>query len=91
MHGRKNDVEIRLRKNKASYLLDLDSDTCHVVNNCIKKFAWYFQNYLKNVFGDIYYDLKSTVKGEKFFEVCLALSLKKLKLLKRPDQGGCLF
>ena len=41
-------------KNKASHLLDIDGDTCHIANDFVKKFAWDFKNHLENMFDDIY-------------------------------------
>lgn len=85
MRGKKSGVEVRLRSNKAPHLLDIDGDTCHTVNNSAKIFTACFEHHLENLFDDIYYDLKSASKREKFFNLCTVLGVKKLKPLRRPD------
>lgn len=85
MRGTKNGVELKIRKNKAPNLLDIDGDTCHHVNNCAKKFTQVFLQYIEALCDDVYFDLKRHDKRELFFELCRTAGLKPLKPLSRPD------
>lgn len=85
MRGVNTGVEKRIRDNKATHLLDIDGETCHTANNCAKKFTEPFLKHLEILCDNVYFDLKSTDKREKFFEICIAIHLKPLKVLSRPD------
>lgn len=85
MRGKKTGVEKRLRDNKVPHLLDIDGETCHTVNNCVKRFTSQFSRHLESLCDDIYFDLKSVDKRECFFEICRNAHLKPLKPLSRPD------
>lgn len=58
MRGTISGVETRIRKEKAPHLLDIDGDSCHHMNNIVKRVCAPFGGYLEGLFTDLYIDFK---------------------------------
>ncbi|XP_053397560.1 uncharacterized protein LOC128556423 [Mercenaria mercenaria] len=58
MRGSKNGLEVRIRREKAPAMLDIDGDACHHLHNAAKKFCAPFNNWVENLFLQIYNDHK---------------------------------
>ena len=53
-------LETRIREEVAPPLVDIDGDACHHVHNITKKFCSYFENYVENLFRQIYTDVATS-------------------------------
>ena len=60
MRGHKSGVEIRICEEVAPHLVDIDDDVCHHVHKITKKFCSYFENYVENLFRQIYTDFATS-------------------------------
>ena len=54
MSGCKFGLEKRIRDSVAPQLLDIDGDSCHRMDNIVKKFVQPFDYFLENLFRDFY-------------------------------------
>ena len=85
MHGAKNGLEVKLKREKAPYLLNIDGDICHHIDNCAKKFCQLFSNWVGKLFFDIFNDHKWTSDLKHFYHVCKLISLP-LNLVPHRDR-----
>ena len=80
MKGSKNPFEIKLRESFASALIDMDGDSCHHIRRACKKFTKIFDEYLEQLYQDIYNDFKLSedirVILEDIFE-CLCVTYRR--------------
>lgn len=58
MRGSKTGLETRIRREKAQHLLDVDGDVCHHVHNAAKAFCKPFNNFLEQLYIDLFNDFK---------------------------------
>ena len=60
MRGHKSGLETRICEEAAPQLVDIDGDACHNVHNITKKCCSYFENYVENLFWQIYMDFNAS-------------------------------
>ena len=60
MRGYKSGLETRIHEEVNPHLVDIDGDACHHVHNITKKFCSYFENYVENLFRQIYTDFATS-------------------------------
>ena len=60
MRGHKSGLETRIREEVAPRLVDIDGDACHHVHNITKRFCSYFENFVENLFRQIYTDFATS-------------------------------
>ena len=53
MRGKVSGLEVKMRKNVAPQLLDIDGESCHHVQNIVKKLTSTFDYYLENLYRDV--------------------------------------
>ena len=53
MRGRVNAAEVKNRSEGALNLLDIDGESCHQMHNVVKKFTFFFEYVLENLFRDV--------------------------------------
>ncbi|KAK6196348.1 hypothetical protein SNE40_001589 [Patella caerulea] len=76
MRGSKNGLEIRIRKEKAPQLLDIDGDSCHHVHNACKQFCGPFDGWVETLATDLHNDIKwSADLKMNLREICEMLSV----------------
>lgn len=76
MRGSKNGLEVRIRKEKAPQLLDIDGDSCHHVHNACKKFCSPFDMWIEKMATDLHNDIKWSPDLKIILcEICEMLSL----------------
>lgn len=77
MRGSKTGLETRIRREKAPHLLDIDGDVCHHVHNAAKAFCKPFNNFIEQLYIDLFNDFKwSADLRELFQEICLICNVK---------------
>lgn len=77
MRGSKTGLETRIRREKAPHLLDVDGDVCHHVHNAAKAFCKPFNNFIEQLYIDLFNDFKwSADLRELFQEICLICNVK---------------
>ena len=58
MRGKVSGLEVKMRENVAPQLLDIDGESCHHVQNIVKKLTPTFDNYLENLYRDVSTEFK---------------------------------
>ncbi|XP_060084683.1 uncharacterized protein LOC132563943 [Ylistrum balloti] len=77
MRGSKSGLEVRIRREKAPHLLDIDGDSCHHVHNATKAFCKPFGYVVESLFNDLHNDLKWSADLRDFMqEICVILGVK---------------
>lgn len=76
MRGSKSGLETRLRTQKAHHLLDIDGDACHHIHNASKKIDTPFDNWVEQLFLDLYNHFKwSTDLRSWLKEICALMGV----------------
>lgn len=72
MRGSQTGLETRIRREKAPHLLDVDGDVCHHVHNAAKAFCKPFNNFIEQLYINLFNDFKCSADlRELFQEMCL--------------------
>ena len=58
MRGKVSGLEVKMRENIAPQLLDIDGESCHHVQNIVKKLTSTFDYYLENLYRDVSTEFK---------------------------------
>ena len=58
MRGKVSGLETLIRDSVADHLLDIDGESCHHVQNIVKKIVSFFDYFLENLFGDVTNEFK---------------------------------
>ena len=76
VRGSKSGFEIKLRESVAPALIDMDGDSCHHIHNACKKFTTIFDQYLEQLYQDIYNGFKWSEDIQVILEdICECLSI----------------
>ncbi|KAM9386326.1 uncharacterized protein KZ484_007857 [Pholidichthys leucotaenia] len=76
MRGSKNGLEVKIRKEKAPQLLDINGDSCHHVHNACRKFCEPFDGLVETLATDLHNDVKwSADLKVQLREICEILSI----------------
>ena len=67
MRGEKSGLETRVCE-VASYLIDVDGESCLNIHNFVKKMTSYFGYYLEGLFRDIYHDFQHSASSLEILE-----------------------
>ena len=87
MQGKKSGLETKLRE-KASNMLDIGGDTCHVIHGAVKRFCNPFLGFVEKVLDDLNTDRKFTSDIKDYLlEICFLLSLPFLTPPQRTSHG----
>lgn len=77
MRGSKNGVEIKLKKERAPHLLDIDGDICHHVHNAAQRFCKPFERWLEALFTTIHMDFYwSAELRDNLMRICELCNIK---------------
>lgn len=77
MRGSKSGLETRIHREKAPHLLDIDGDVCHHVHNAAKAFCKPFNNFIEQLYIDLFNDFKwSADLRELLQEICVICNVK---------------